>query len=335
MKRTSFRGGSLRSALIVVCVEPKLFRRIYFDFSDLTLFIAVAEEESLLGGAERVFISPSAASQRLKNLESKLDVKLFERTPAGLRMTEAGREFLFSARKLVREALKAQERIYPYSSAHKRVVNLCGNSTGIALFTEEIGKYLKLYPDSSVRFRMRELISDEAVESVLRGESDIAICTSSGQFPELEFTPYRNGDLIFITKKDHPLANCLQISLEIALDYGFVTLSENSAMQKVMEERANHLGRTTEVIVQAGTFYDVVNLVRAGAGVGIVPAPFVQASDGSALFKDIVLIKLRESWAVRPLSVISLQNKGSLSAQSLHFLEFLQNCACRLPIRKN
>ena len=303
-----------------------MFRRIYFDFSDLALFIAVAEEGSLLGGAERVFMSPSAASQRLKNLESKLDVKLFERTPAGLRTTEAGREFVFSARKLVREALRAQERIYPYSSAHKKVVNLCGNSTGIALFTEEIGKYIKQYPDNSVRFRMKELISDEAVEAVLKGQSDIAICTSSCQFPELEFAPYRNGDLIFIAKKGHPLACHSEISLEMALDYGFVTLQENSAMQKVMEERANHLGRTTEVVVQAGTFYDVVNLVRAGVGVGIVPVPFVQASDGSALFNEIVLVRLKERWAVRPLSIISGLNKSRLSAQSRHFLEFLKNC---------
>ena len=65
-----------------------------YELSDLRLFLEIAQARSLTAGAAAVFITPSAASYRLKNLEQALGTALFERTPRGMDPTPAGEAML-------------------------------------------------------------------------------------------------------------------------------------------------------------------------------------------------------------------------------------------------
>lgn len=56
----------------------------------LDTFIAVADCGSLTSAAERLYISPTAVMKQMNTLENHLDIKLIERTAAGIRLTAAG-----------------------------------------------------------------------------------------------------------------------------------------------------------------------------------------------------------------------------------------------------
>ncbi|HRO53982.1 MAG TPA: LysR family transcriptional regulator, partial [Alicycliphilus sp.] len=71
-----------------------------YELSDLRLFLEIAQARSLTAGAAAVFITPSAASYRLKNLEQALGTALFERTPRGMDPTPAGEAMLAHVREL-------------------------------------------------------------------------------------------------------------------------------------------------------------------------------------------------------------------------------------------
>ncbi len=60
------------------------------QIGDLTLFSAVARAGSLAAAAERLNMSPSGVSRRLKRLEDRLGVRLFNRTTRSLTMTDSG-----------------------------------------------------------------------------------------------------------------------------------------------------------------------------------------------------------------------------------------------------
>lgn len=60
------------------------------QIGDLALFSAVARAGSLAAAAERLNMSPSGVSRRLKRLEDRLGVRLFNRTTRSLTMTEPG-----------------------------------------------------------------------------------------------------------------------------------------------------------------------------------------------------------------------------------------------------
>lgn len=67
---------------------------MHFDFADLRLFARIAEEENLSRGAKKTFLSPAAASSRLKALEDQLGTRLFYRESKGLSLTPAGERLL-------------------------------------------------------------------------------------------------------------------------------------------------------------------------------------------------------------------------------------------------
>lgn len=80
-------------------------------------YLAVIDEHGNLGRAARaLYVSQPALSYALKRLESELGVRLFDRTPAGVAATEAGREVLRAAR----EAIAAADRVLAVAERHRR-----------------------------------------------------------------------------------------------------------------------------------------------------------------------------------------------------------------------
>ncbi len=74
------------------------------DLVQLRTFLVVAEEQHLTRAAERIHISPSAASNQLKALERMLDAQLFVRTNRNLELTRTGQLLLQKAKAVLSEA---------------------------------------------------------------------------------------------------------------------------------------------------------------------------------------------------------------------------------------
>jgi DNA-binding transcriptional LysR family regulator len=64
------------------------------ELYQIRAFVAVAESGHLTRAAERLHVSQPALSGQIKALESRLDLKLFERAPGGMVLTNAGKQLL-------------------------------------------------------------------------------------------------------------------------------------------------------------------------------------------------------------------------------------------------
>ena len=76
----------------------------------LDTFICVAESGSFNRAAEKLFISPPAVIKQINLLESSLNLRLFDRTHRGLRLTEAGESLLHDARYIIQYAKDSETR---------------------------------------------------------------------------------------------------------------------------------------------------------------------------------------------------------------------------------
>jgi DNA-binding transcriptional LysR family regulator len=75
----------------------------------MTVFVAVAEEESFAAGARRLGMSPPAVTRAISALEDRLGVKLLNRTTRYVRVTDAGSRYLNDCRRLIQETDEADE----------------------------------------------------------------------------------------------------------------------------------------------------------------------------------------------------------------------------------
>ena len=78
-------------------------------FHLMTVFVAVAEEESFAAAARRLHMSPPAVTRAVAFLEEHLGVRLLTRTTRLVRTTEAGARYLDDARRILLEADEADE----------------------------------------------------------------------------------------------------------------------------------------------------------------------------------------------------------------------------------
>jgi DNA-binding transcriptional LysR family regulator len=83
-----------------------------YDLSDLDAFVAIAEARSFRGAAKLRNASPSALSDAIRRLESRLDVRLLNRTTRSVTPTAAGALLLDRLKPALAEASDAVASIY-------------------------------------------------------------------------------------------------------------------------------------------------------------------------------------------------------------------------------
>jgi len=78
------------------------------QWDDLRIFLAVARECSISGGANRLKVQHSTVSRRIRSLEAQLGTTLFERKKSGFELTAAGEELRDSAERIEREVVSLE-----------------------------------------------------------------------------------------------------------------------------------------------------------------------------------------------------------------------------------
>jgi DNA-binding transcriptional LysR family regulator len=81
------------------------------DLRLVEYFIAVADHGSVTKAARALFIAQPSLSQAIKTLEREVGVELFDRSGRAFELTDAGRTFEVTARRVVRDIAAARERV--------------------------------------------------------------------------------------------------------------------------------------------------------------------------------------------------------------------------------
>jgi len=88
-----------------------------------------------------------------------------------------------------------------------------------------------------------------------------------------------------------------------------VSLWSESAIHHFLVDRAAALGRTMDVRIQVAGFAAVLSLVRAGAGIAVLPRSVLRPLHADAL----AVLALDERWAPRRLSLCSPRDRARIT----------------------
>lgn len=170
------------------------------DPISLRLFVAVMEESAIARAAAREHIAPSAASRRLAELESQLQVELFTRSNRGSVPTAAAYALLNMARGVLNDLDGIGEQMREYGSGLRGHVRVMANISAITQFLpSQLQRFLDQHPHVDVR--LQERVSSDIARAVADNEADIGILNQGSYGEKIRLRPYRRDRLIVIVPR--------------------------------------------------------------------------------------------------------------------------------------
>jgi len=145
----------------------------------LRAFVVAGRLGSFKAAADELFVTASALSHQIKNLEEHLGVRLFVRNKGGLTLTDAGKRIhgeLADAFDMIGETLALLDR-----KSDEEILNISMLSTfAMRWFIPRLTDFQKRHPDIEVRISTSVSLVDFERENM-----DCAIRSGSGKWPGL------------------------------------------------------------------------------------------------------------------------------------------------------
>lgn len=145
------------------------------DFTQLRAFMTVAEEGSLTRAAEKLHVTQPAVSLQIKQLQEKLRLQLFIRTPGGMRLTTDGNKLLPVAERL----LHAIHEFHQYAGALRTSADHLSGTLALGTILDpefiRLGSFLKLLVERipQLSTRLQHHMSGSVLQHVRAGELDV------------------------------------------------------------------------------------------------------------------------------------------------------------------
>jgi DNA-binding transcriptional LysR family regulator len=207
----------------------------------LAYFVTAADIGTMSGAAQHLYVSQSAVSLGIAELERRLGVQLMLRSKAkGLSLTEAGRHLLPRARALLTQAedLEADVRHERHSIAGRLVVG-CFTSIGPFLLPRLLEAFQAAYPEVFLDFIEGSLV--ELQQSLRDGRCELAMLYDVGIETDIDYEELYGCHPYVLVSPDHPLA-----------DKEKIRLSELASHDMIMMDFPPSMQYFNEILVDAG-----------------------------------------------------------------------------------
>ncbi|MDQ2879639.1 MAG: LysR family transcriptional regulator, partial [Pseudomonadota bacterium] len=136
------------------------------DLEAWAIFAAVVEHRSFSGAAAAIGLSKGTVSKAVTRLEAHLGQSLFHRTSRRLALTENGKSLAEHARRILAEAIGAEEAAHDAASAPAGLIRIAAPMTfGISHVAPAIADFMRAHPAVQIDLRL----SDAKIDIVAEG----------------------------------------------------------------------------------------------------------------------------------------------------------------------
>src|SRR5438552_13136225 len=171
----------------------------------LRLDCDVVRLRSFSRGATQNFVSQSAASQAMQQLETELSAALLDRTKRPFVVTPEGQAFYEACRGLLESWEKARAEIAAVKARVDGTVRVAAiYSVGLHDVSRNVQQFLSLYPEARVQLEC--LHPHKVVEAVIQGEAEVGIMSYPPANRALSIVPLRSEPMAFVCHPNHRLA---------------------------------------------------------------------------------------------------------------------------------
>jgi DNA-binding transcriptional LysR family regulator len=238
-------------------------------------FLEVARLRNLSRAAEALHLTQPALTARIRLLEAELGTPLFERTPRGMRLTQAGRAFLPYAERAL-QALDAG-RILVGEHARGETGRLTigtAPAVGAYVLPGLLARYVDRY--RSVRLVVRTGHSEEIVELVARGELDIGLIREL-HHPGVTVQTLYEDELMLVVPPHHEFVGLGGIDVQRLADATLILFDRTSSYYDLTNAIFRAAGVAPRSTIELDNIEAAKQMVRQGLGVALLPHTAIAA----------------------------------------------------------
>ena len=248
------------------------------ELRQLKYFIKTAEILNFTEAARQLFITQSTLSQQIRQLETELQVPLFDRIGKRTYLTEAGTEFLPYAKQTVADSEGGVQRLRDLQNIQTGELRIGVVFTLSDLLTSTIISFSKQYPNIKLVVISRpvnellDLLKERKLDLILSYRPD-------DDDSQIEFFPLFDSNLSVIANYNHPLIAQREVSLEMLKQFPLVLPSVGSQARAMIDRLLNsrHVNLAPQIEISSMTI--MMNLVETGHWIAVMSEMLIRGHE--------------------------------------------------------
>lgn len=263
------------------------------DLHYIENIMKIAELKSITKAAEQLYITQSALNQQLQKLEAELGTPLFRRNRSDWQLTDAGRIYIDSSRKILQIKKDTYNRISDIASVCNRQICIgLIPERGVDMFTAIYPAFHEQYPQ--VILEPVELNVAKMQRQISAGLIDLGLITLiENQKDNNTYFHMADEEIFLAVPASHPLAELGSKNKEEAPDLSlsrfthdpFVRISKNSTMYNLEQNLFQQAGFLPHVLFSTASNISKYRMVSTGVCCAFIPYIFALPSENIRYFR--------------------------------------------------
>ncbi len=255
----------------------------------IEIFIAVAETKQVTRASKKLFLTQSAVSMALGELENQLGGALFDRHGRSLLLNDRGRYLLPLAKDITYQVWNVESMLTEQRNQVAGTLEIIASSTiGNYVLPYLISPFMRMNPETQINMLVAN--TDQAEKLVSQGEMDLGFVEGRINDETVKAVSWFKDELVIIVNPDHPLAEKKYFELPQDLQKTiWVMREEGSGTAEIFRDK---LGKN-------------VSLLKIGSRMGHTEAikKAVESGAGAACLSELTICReIKNGW-LKSLSV--------------------------------
>lgn len=282
------------------------------SIKQLRAFVSVYQRGQLKAAATELGVTPSAVSVLTSQIESTLDITLFDRTTRSLEPTRAAHEIIGIAMRILQDletlAVSAKEL---NTGTHGSVHLAATPTTAMAFLPDVVRSFNKAY--GNIDLKIDDCAPNQFSPLIRSNQVEFGIGTPPNRSHEFNSVPLVDDELCVVCAPDHKFAKRKVVTWKDINGESLINLRPGYGVRQLIDKTAAQVGVEFETVAEAGFLDTVVWMASSGLGIGILPITLARFH----AFRSISIIQLVEPQVRRPISVITKKGRSLSPACSL------------------
>lgn len=248
----------------------------------LRYFLAIAQEESISGAAERLHISQPTLSRQIKDLEEELGTILLIRGNRRISLTNEGHLLRKRAEEIISLVVKTESDLStPDEIIAGDIYIGGGESEAMRILARVATSLQKDYPD--VRYHLYSGNADDVTEKLDHGFLDFGLLIEPANFKKYDYIRLNHKDTWgLLMRKDSPLAKSEAIYPLDLVDIPLITSRQTLVKNELSGWLRSDFDKLN-IIAQYNLVYNASLMVEEGLGYALCLDKLINTTGDSLL----------------------------------------------------